>query len=151
MKDQIRILTEIYQPEEVAAESELDLVVPFTDPALTRAAVAAADRLGAGLRATLRLVHVQLVPYPCDIDHPPVPLDFLREQLESFRSVLPMQGEVRLARDFKQGLMTTLRADSTVILASKKRLWTTRTERLAATLRRAGYRTILVFEGGHNA
>jgi hypothetical protein len=47
--------------------------------------------------------------------------------------------------------MTTLRADSTVILASKKRLWTTRTERLAATLRRAGYRTILVFEGGHNA
>ena len=147
MKDQIRIQTEIYQPEEVAAESELDLVVPFTDPALTRAAVAAANRLGAGLRATLRVIRVQVVPFPCDLNQPPIPLDFLREQLRKFCSALPMQREVRLARDFKQGLMTTLRADSTVILASKKRLWTTKTERLAADLRRAGYRTILVFEG----
>jgi hypothetical protein len=147
VRDQITRQTEICWPEEAAAESELDLVVPFTDPALTRVAVAAANRLGEGLRATLRVVDVQAVPYPCDLDRPPVPLDFMNARLKSFHSALPMQGEVRLARDFQQGLMTTLRADSTVILASKKRLWTTRTERLAAALQRAGYRTILVFEG----
>ena len=147
MKDQLRIQTEICQPEETVVDSELDLVVPFTDPVLTRAAVAAADRLAHGLRATLRLVRVQLVPFPCDLDHPPVPLDFLHEQLTKFRSALPLQGEVCLARDFQQGLMTTLREDSTVVLASKKRPWKTRTERLAAALRRAGIRTILVFEG----
>lgn len=146
MKDQIfRIQTEIGPPEVAAAQSEIDLVVPFTDPVLTRAAVEAANRLGEGLMATLRLVCVHVVPYPCDVDHPLVPLDFLRKQLTKFRSALPLQGEVRLARDFKDGLMTTLRADSVVILASKRRLWRTRTERLAATLRQAGYKTILVF------
>jgi hypothetical protein len=147
MKDLIRFEPESLAPEATAAESELDLVVPFTDPVMTRAAVRAANRLGEGLGAALRLVRVQLVPFPCDLDQPPIPLDFLREQLRNFRSALPMQGEVRLARDFQTGLVTTLRKDSTVILASKKRLWTTRTERLAAALRRAGYRTILVFEG----
>jgi len=140
------IQPEIGQPA-AAAEAALDLVVPFTDPALTRAAVAAASRMGEGLRATLRLIRVQVVPYPCDINQSPVPLSFLREQARKFCSPLPMNAEVRLARELLSGLVTTLHADSVVVLASKKRLWRTRTERMAAALRSAGYRTVLVYEG----
>ena len=40
----------------------------------------------------------------------PVFIDFLKEQLAGFESALPMAGEVRLARDFEDGLKGTLRA-----------------------------------------
>ena len=138
-------------PRLAAAESELDLVVPFTDPAMTRAAVAAASTMARGLRAALRLVRVQVVPFPCDLNHPLIPLSFLRGQLEGFRSTLPIRAEVRLAREMHSGLSSALRPDSVVVLASKKRWWRTRTERLAAALRRAGYRTVLFYEGDSNA
>src|SRR5579863_5305670 len=84
--------------------AELDLVVPFTTPELTRAALDAADRMGAGLNAALRLVKVQVVPFPLDLNQSPVYVDFLKTQLAQFESALPASGEIRLARDFEAGL-----------------------------------------------
>ena len=134
--------------EQVQHEAELDLVVPFTTPELTRVALDAANRMGAGLNATLRLVKVQVVPYPLELNQPPVHVDFLRSQLARFQSELPAAGEVRLAREFEAGLLGTLSPDSVVILASGKRLWRTRNERLAASLRRAGHQVVLVSTEG---
>jgi len=144
MRQQIqkpRALTIAEQPPQVA---ELDIVIPFTTPELTRAAIGAANCMGAGLHAALRLVRVQVVPFQLDLNRPPVFIDFLKEQLAGFESELPMTGEVRLARDFEDGLKGTLGPDSVVILATKKRPWITGTERLSKSLRRSGYRTILV-------
>ena len=124
--------------------AELDLVVPFTTPELTRAALDAANRMGAGLNATLRLVKVQVVPFPLDLDQSPVYIDFLKDQMAQFQSDLPVAGEIRLAREFEAGLLGTLGRDSVVILATRKRPWRTRSERLAASLRRTGYKVVLV-------
>ena len=124
--------------------AELDLVIPFTTPELTRAAINAANRMGAGLNAALRLVRVQVVPFELDLNRSPVFIDFLKEQLAGFESALPIAGEVRLARDFEDGLKGALGADSVVILATKQRPWRTSTERLSRSLRKSGYRTILV-------
>jgi len=128
--------------------AELDLVVPFTTPDLTRAALDAANRMGAGLNATLRLVKVQVVPFPMDLSQSPVYIDFLKDQMAQFRSGLPVAGEIRLAREFEAGLVGTLGHDSVVILASRKRPWRTSNERLAATLRRDGYKVVLVTQQG---
>src|ERR1700689_2732665 len=125
-------------------EAELDLVVPFTTPELTRVALDAANRMGGGLNATLRLVKVQVVPFPLDLNQSPVYIDFLKDQLTHFRSELPVTGEIRLSREFEAGLLSTLGRDSVVILATRKRPWRTRTERLAATLRRAGHKVVLI-------
>jgi hypothetical protein len=130
--------------EQAQHEAELDLVVPFTTPDLTRAALDAANRMAEGLNATLRLVKVQVVPFPLDLTQSPVYLDFLKSQLTRFQSELPVAGEIRLARELQPGLLGTLRPESVVILASGKRLWRTRTERLAASLRRAGHKVVLV-------
>ena len=130
--------------EQAHHEAELDLVVPFTTLELTRVALDAANRLGAGLHATLRLVKVQVVPYPLQLTQPPVFIDFLKSQLARFQSELPVSREIFLTRDFEEGLLGTLGRDSIVILASGKRLWRTRSERLAASLRRAGYKVVLV-------
>jgi hypothetical protein len=130
--------------EQAPQVAELDIVIPFTTPELTRAAIEAANCMGAGLHANLRLVRIQVVPFELDLNRPPVFVDFLKEQLAGFESALPMAGEVRLARDFEDGLKGTLGADSVVILATKQRPWRTSTERLSRSLRRSGYRTILV-------
>jgi hypothetical protein len=137
--------------EQVQHEAELDLVVPFTTPELTRVALDAANRMGGGLNATLRLVKVQVVPYPLDLGQSPVYIDFLKDQLMHFQSELPVAAEIRLAREFEAGLLGTLGRDSVVILAAPKRPWRTRNERLAASLRRAGHKVILVTQGVSNA
>jgi hypothetical protein len=137
--------------ERAQHEAELDLVVPFTTPELTRVALDAADRMGGGLNATLRLVKVQVVPFPLDLGQSPVYIDFLKNQLAQFQSELPVAGEVRLAREFEAGLLSTLGRDSVVILATPKRPWRTNNDRLAASLRRAGHKVILVTQEAHNA
>jgi hypothetical protein len=142
MKEQKLIRSEIV--EQAMHTAELDLVVPFTTPELTRQALDAANRMGAGLNATLRLVKVQVVPYPMGLDQSPVYLEFLKEQLAQFISELPTTGEIRLARDFDEGLEGTLTRGSVVVLATRTRPWRTRTERLAASLLRAGHNVVLV-------
>ena len=137
--------------ERAQHEAALDLVVPFTTPEFTRVALDAANRMGGGLNPTLRLVKVQVVPFPLDLDQSPVYIDFLKSQLAQFRSELPVVGEIRLAREFEAGLLGTLGRDSVVILATRKRPWRTRNKRLAATLRRAGHKVVLVAKGADNA
>ncbi|HWF11572.1 MAG TPA: hypothetical protein VG297_24055 [Bryobacteraceae bacterium] len=122
----------------------LDLVIPVTTPDLTRAALAAANRMGAGLNATLRLIKIQVVPFPMDLHQSPVYLDFLRSQLVRYESELPIAAEIRLSRELEPGLVGTLTRNSIVVLATGKRLWRTRTEGLAAVLRKEGYRVVVV-------
>lgn len=151
MRQQIQKQPAFTVVEHAPQAAELDLVVPFTTPELTRAAIDAANRMGAGLHAALRLVRVQVVPFELDLNRSPVFIDFLKEQLGAFESTLPMAGEVRLARDFEDGLKGTLGPDSVVILATKRRPWRTSTERLSRSLRRSGYRTVLIGTEAHHA
>ena len=130
-------------------EVGLDLVVPFTTPSLTQVALDAANRLGTGLDAHIRLIKVQVVPFPMDLDRSPVALEFIRRQLGSLRSRLTPEPQIRLAREFETGLTGVLKRGSIVILGHRQRavlgrLWPTREEKLAASLRGAGYRVILV-------
>jgi hypothetical protein len=150
----IRVVNPMRQLREndrqVAEQTEdhvtLDLVVPFTTPLLTQSALNAANRLGAGLNAEIRLLKVQIVPYPLDLTHSPVPEEFLERQMRGFRSDMATRCEIRFARDAEAGLQSGLKKSSLVILASAKRRWKTHTERLAQSLRRAGYTVVMVSE-----
>jgi hypothetical protein len=142
MKQHKQAVMETTRPRQ--REARLDLVIPFTTPELTVAALNAAGRLGAGLHAGIRLLKIQVVPFPLDLTHSPVAVDFLKEQLRRFPSALPMKREIRFAREFEPGLRDALNEHSLVILATRKRPWRTRTERLAADLRRDGYTVVLV-------
>jgi hypothetical protein len=132
--------------ERPQSDGGLDLVVPFTTPALTQAALDAANQMGTGLNASIRLVKVQVVPFPMDLNQSPVALDFVREQMRHFRSELETQPEIRLAREHTPGLVGTLRPNSVVVIAYRKRPWRTREERLAGALWKAGYHAVLTGE-----
>jgi hypothetical protein len=131
-------------PQTEQQNARLDLVIPFTTPELTMAAVQAANRLGEGLDAGIRLIKIQVVPWPLQLNQSPVPKEFLTAQLQRFGSPLPMKREIRFAREFEPGLRGALNEHSLVILATRKRPWRTRTEHLAAQLRRDGYNVVIV-------
>jgi hypothetical protein len=133
--------------ESTPHQGSIDLVVPFTTPELTRAALDAANRMGTGLNAALRLIKIQIVPVQLDLCQSPVGINFLKEQLSTLRPDLPAARELRFARDFKEGLESALTPDSLVVLATLSRPWRTRQEQLAASLRRDGFRVVLVPTG----
>jgi hypothetical protein len=137
--------------EMTGADSALDLVVPFTSVALTRVAMEYASGMGAELTAAIRLIKIQLVPYPMELNQPPVFLHFLEDQLEQFRSALPFKTEILLARDFAPCLLAALRRNSITVIGFRKRHWRTFNERLAARLQRAGHNVVLVPKGLTNA
>jgi len=153
MNQQINAIPDTGQIATEHAESglRLDLVVPFTTPGLTRAAVAAATGMAAGLNAAIRLIKVQCVPYPLDLNQSPVGLGFLRQQLDTFHSTLPLTGEIMLAREFEAGLRGALHTDSLIVLSYCKRPWRTRNERLAASLQKEGRKVILLLQDNNHA
>jgi hypothetical protein len=110
--------------------------------------------LGAGLDSAVRIVKVQVVPFPLDVSFSPVPVEFLESQLEHLGSEisdLPYTAEIRLAREFEAGLLGALRFRSMIVLATKKRPWRTRTERLADSLRAGGYTVVMANEDKEHA
>lgn len=148
-----RSLTFENAPRTVEA-APLDIVVPWTTPRLTAAALKAANRLGAGLESVVRIVKVQVVPFPLDLRFSPVPVEFLAAQLTHFGeefSCLPFSTEIRLAREFEGGLRGGLRSGSLILLATLKRPWRTRSERLARLLRAWGHTVAMVHEDEKNA
>jgi hypothetical protein len=66
--------------------------------------------------------------------------------MRGFRSDMATRCEIRFAREPEAGLQSGLKKSSLVILASAKRRWKTHTERLAQSLRRAGYTVVMVSE-----
>lgn len=145
MKQEKQIGFEVVRQE--LREAELELVIPFTTPRLTRMALDAANRMGTGLEAAVRVLKVQVVPYPLQMEQSPVVIDFLKAQLEKLPSALPVRAEILLTRDFESTLVAALNERSIVVLASSARPWRTRTERLAGCLRRAGHTVVMVKEG----
>jgi hypothetical protein len=142
MRQHLNVVFEV--PEALRQSTRLDLVVPFTTPDLTQAALDAATGFGKQPDAVVRLVKIRLIPYPPDLSSSPVPVQFLEEQLKSLSSGLPTDCEIRFARDAEQVLVGAPHEDSVVIPATRRRLWRTHTERLAAKLRKAGYRVPMV-------
>ena len=127
----------------------LDVVVPFTTPELTVAALRVADSLGDGLHTEIRLIRIQVVPYPLDLRRPPVPAEFMKQQLESLYRLAgqhnaQVQYDIRTARDLASALRDALKNSSFVVLATRRRPWRTRAERLATILREDGFNVLLV-------
>jgi len=122
--------------------AQLDLVVPFTTPALTRAAVEAASTFGTELHASIRLVKLQMVPF--HVESSPVDQKFIENQLSGIETMLPIRRFAVFTRDCEGDLLAMLGPDSVVVLATRRRFWTTSTEALAAKLRRKGHKVILV-------
>jgi hypothetical protein len=132
---------------EQASDAELELVVPYTAPAVTRAVLARVESLTAGLNARILLVAVHAVPYATTFGCPSSTHAFLVEQLVELSAEcrLPVNAQVVLARSREDGLQYALKPGSTVLVGSPRRRWRTAEERLARRLAEDGNEVVLVY------
>ncbi len=136
--------TEQHRPR-ATTTGVLWMVIPYTTPELTRAALRHAG-VCSELDVHVALVDIQVVPFPCPLDQPPIHKEFserrLRELLQE--GGLPGHSMVLYTRDWLEGFKQLLEPGSLVILATKKRWWSTREEQLARSLRKTGHQVMLL-------
>ena len=122
------------------ATGVLWIVIPYTTPELTNAALRHAA-VCSDLDVHVCLVDVQVVPFPCALYQPPVDRKFSECRLNGLlkESGLPGRAAVVYTRDWLEGFRKVLEPGSLVIVASKKRWWRTREEKLACILMKAGH------------
>ena len=124
----------------------LSLVIPFTTPELTRVALRHAG-VCTDLDVQVSLVEVQVVPFPCPMDSPPVDIEFSENRLQGLlkESGLPGQTVVLHSRNWFDGFGRVVEPGSLVVLAARRRWWRpTREEKLARALSKAGHHVMLL-------
>jgi hypothetical protein len=128
------------------AGSELELVIPYTCPEMTAAALERAAVLTAGLDARILLVAVHTLPYPQPFVCPALVHAQLVEQLMELASRCPLivQPQVVLTRDRMEGFRYALKPGSTVLVATHRHVWRTQEEKLARALAHDGHKVALL-------
>lgn len=129
----------------------VEVVIPFTGMVQAQAALRHASRLCSGLDASIRIVRVLVVPYPLDLDHPPSSVAFAAEQLASLSCELPLTLDIRLSRERVPALFDSLADRSLVLMATKRRWWRTKEQRLARALKHRGHQVLLSYEDSNHA
>jgi len=121
------------------------IVVPYTTRELTRAALRHAG-VCTDLEVHVCLVDIQVVPFPCSLNQPPINTKFSEWRLQDLfkESGLPGKAAVLYTRDWLEGFKKVLGPGSLVVIATKKRWWRTREEKLARTLMKAGHQVLLL-------
>jgi hypothetical protein len=129
------------------AGAEIEIVVPYTERALTEAVLKRATVLAAGLKAAIRLVAVHAIPYPQPFHCPTALHAHLVEQLVDLASRCPLSvdPQVVLARYRDDGFRHVLKPASIVLVGARKRFWPTREEKLARSLARDGHQVALLY------
>jgi hypothetical protein len=142
----LRDNAQLPQPEIEGQERPLELVVPYTNPALTARALAAAIELARGFEAAVTLMAVHVLPYPSPLECQ----EGIRKRLEAELSALartsPVAIRVKLifARDRADAYLGLLRRHSLVVIGAKERWWRTREESLARKLTAGGHSVAVV-------
>jgi len=132
--------------QSINPENQISISVIFTSVNRTLKALARARELARPVGADIRIVAVQIVPYPLPLDRPPVPFEFVVRRFEEMTNHHMPKTPVSayLCRDPVEALKQVLDPKSLVLIGFRKRWWPTGDERLARKLRRAGYEVLLV-------
>jgi hypothetical protein len=121
----------------------LEVFVLHTTTKATLRSLRTAAELAAGLTACIRLLVLEVVPYPLEIDSPGVPLEFTQRRFRTVVSEARVDTliDIRLGRDRQAMLESALKPGSLVVLERGAR-WTAE-HRLAKRLQRLGHQVVL--------
>src|SRR5262245_35867644 len=96
---------------------DIQIVIPFRDSKLTKAALKYATGLLENQNVHLRLIDVHVVPYGASLDHATVHPKQLERRLKNIARVseVPVSAEMVYARDWEQGFRRALMPGSIVL------------------------------------
>jgi len=127
-------------------ERPLELVVPYTSPALAAQALATALELARGFEAAVTLMAVHVLPYPSPLECQEGIRKRLEAELTEVACTSPVLIRVKLvfARDREDAYLGLLPRQSLVVIGTKDRWWRTPEERLARRLTARGHSVAIV-------
>ena len=130
-------------------EWPLELVVPYSNAALTARTLAAAAELGQGFRAAITLIAVHVMPYPAPLECQDGIRRSLEAELTAVARTSPVAVRVELifARDRDEAYLGVLQRKPLVVIGTKDRWWRTREERLARRLAGKGHSVAIIKVG----
>ncbi len=134
----------VFSPPESA---RMEVAVIYAGMNQTLAALRAAARLAQGLVTRIRLIVPQPIPFPAQLDEPPVRKDFAERQFRTLaeKSGIETHVEIRLCREWETGAIDGLKPGCIVIMGARMRWWPgARERRLARALRKGGHQVLLV-------
>jgi len=101
-------------------ETRLSIVVPYTTPGLTKAALKHAATLSTGLNAAIRLIDAQVVPVQRPLNEPPVNREFHVNRLRVIAEAagMPVQVQVIYTRDRMECFRRTVEAGSLIVITA---------------------------------
>jgi len=129
-----------------AVEKRLSIVVPYTTPELTKAALKHAATLSAGMNAAIRLIDAEVVPVQRPLNEPPVNPEFSGKRLREIaeESGMPVQVEIIYTRNRMECFRRTVDAGSLIVITAGIPWWPTSEKKLARSLLKAGYDVVFV-------
>jgi len=138
-------LLRVPRPASATRERPLEVVVLFTTMDETAAALEAASTLARGLQARVKLLVLQIVPYPLALNEPAVPPSHIASRLLSLAHDAGVEAsiEIRLCRETGDALCRSLPAHSIVVLGIRGRWWRPSSGRLGQLLRKQGHHVVL--------
>jgi len=127
----------------------LEVNVLFTGAQATRAALRAATGLAADLSAAIRVKAAIAVPFALPLDHPQVSVSFTEEVLSALvsefeQNSLDITAHLYLSRNRVETFLQILPPNSLVVLAGRKRPWSTPESRIARRLQSEGHRVVFI-------
>jgi hypothetical protein len=98
------------------------VVVLHTSVPETLAALKTAARLAGGLMARIRLLVIQVVPYPLPLDRPAVALPFTQRRFHTIAEGVAIETnvDIHLVRDRDLALESLLEPHSTIVTGGKR-------------------------------
>ena len=132
----------------IDAQPDKSIFVLFTSDDQTLQAMDKAAELAKELHLGITVVAAQSVPFPLQLDEPPVPVKFIVKRFEELAERFPEEADVRvyLCRNPLDIFKRILRVDCPAVIGIKKRKWRLFSweEKVVRTLRRAGFCLITV-------
>lgn len=124
--------------------SPLEVVVLHTTMRGTLTSLRTAAALAAGLAAHIRLLVLEVVPYPLPVESPRVPLSFTHRRFSTVAKTtrIDTRVDILVGRDETRMLDSALKPRSLVVLDGRGKWWPTRTGRLARRLERLGHHVV---------
>ena len=122
----------------------MEIVVLHTTVAETLEALKTAAELATGLSARIRLLVLEVVPYPLPLDRPNVPLPFTKRRFRTLaaNSSVETSIDIHLVRDPDKAIESVLEPHSIVVMGTHRSWWPSAHTRVAKHLERLGHQVV---------
>jgi hypothetical protein len=129
----------------VRQQATLEVTVLHTTIPETLDALKTAARLAQGLSARIRILVLEVVPYPLPLHRPDVSLPYTQRRFRTLAENVSIETtvDIHLVRDPQKVLDAILEPHSIVVMGARRPWWPTAGRRLGKRLERAGHQVVI--------